>query len=89
MAERWQEGAEEGRMLAFSNLQKMQIICTKKLHLSVRSVWSRGMIPPSGGGGREFESRNGPEKDFLPFYSVTQSTPSQAVPCTSNTSIFC
>ena len=26
----------------------------------IRSVWSRGMIPPSGGGGREFESRNGP-----------------------------
>ena len=27
----------------------------------IRSVWSRGMIPPSGGGGREFESRNGPQ----------------------------
>ena len=25
------------------------------------SVWSRGMIPPLGGGGREFESRNGPQ----------------------------
>ena len=25
------------------------------------SVWSRGMIPPLGGGGREFESRNGPD----------------------------
>lgn len=28
------------------------------------SVWSRGMIPASGAGGPEFESRNGPGDSF-------------------------
>ena len=28
---------------------------------SYRSVWSNGMIPPLGGGGPGFDSRNGPK----------------------------
>jgi hypothetical protein len=37
---------------------KLLLIRTNSVRWS--SVWSRGMIPPLGGGGREFESRNGP-----------------------------
>ena len=43
----------------------LHFLFMQKLRFSVRSVWSRGMIPPSGGGGREFESRNGPLLFFL------------------------
>ena len=37
------------------------------------SNWSRGMIPASGAGGPEFDSRIGPVE--LPFFSATLCSP--------------